>query len=180
VGYISVTRYVPHTARQTAAPLGSLIIPTLFFFFISAELDLEFNDLTGKIPSELGQLTTLSLINLSLNLLTGQMPSELGNLVRVQELTFYRNTLSGTVPESFVHMTSLRKFDISSQVFNTSVTPPQVLTGPLPQDWTTCTSLEQFIVEENFFVGPPPFAFNSVNLSKFEVCFTRWRIRPQI
>jgi Leucine-rich repeat (LRR) protein len=147
----------------------------------TAVLDLEFNDLTGTIPSELGKLTVLSSINLSLNLLTGQMPSELGMLINLQELTFFRNALTGTMPTTFVQMTSLRDFDVSSQVFEISDPPPdiltKVLTGPIPNDWSKCTSLERFNVEENFFSGTPPFGFKSANLCKIDIDVIRSRGR---
>ena len=131
---------------------------------------MEYNDLTGTIPSELGQLTALSLLNLSLNLLTGQIPSELGMLVNLQEITLYRNIISGTVPESLTKMISLRRFDISSQQFDSNTTPPKELSGSFPRDWSKCTSLEVFNIEQNFFVGSLPFLFNTQNLSESILC----------
>lgn len=128
---------------------------------------MEYNDLTGTIPSELGQLTALSLLNLRLNIFNGQIPSELGMLVNLQDITLFRNAISGTVPESLTNMVSLRRFDISSQVFDSEATPPEELNGFFPRDWSKCTSLEVFNIEENFFVGSLPFLFNSQNLSKF-------------
>jgi hypothetical protein len=74
------------------------------------------------------------------------------------------------MPTTFVQMTSLRFFDVSSQVFEISDPASGVITnvlaGPIPNDWSKCTSLERFNVEENFFTGKPPFGFKSANLSK--------------
>ena len=45
-----------------------------------AELWLTFNQLSGAIPPELGNLANLTVLGLSFNQLSGAIPSELGNL----------------------------------------------------------------------------------------------------
>ena len=42
--------------------------------------------LRGKIPSELGNITSLERLHLNWNELSGEIPSELGNLANLQEL----------------------------------------------------------------------------------------------
>ena len=56
------------------------------------------NQLSGKIPSELGDLSSLTLLYLSQNRLTGDVPSELGNLGKLEGLFLYSNQLTGCVP----------------------------------------------------------------------------------
>ncbi|KAK8685046.1 hypothetical protein V6N13_041057 [Hibiscus sabdariffa] len=56
------------------------------------------NQLTGIIPPELGNLTSVVKINLQSNGLTGSLPGELGSLKYLQELILDRNKLQGTVP----------------------------------------------------------------------------------
>ena len=56
----------------------------------SAKLEhlcLDENDLTGSIPSELGNLSNLLLLDLEDNDLSGSIPSELGNLASLGWLT---------------------------------------------------------------------------------------------
>lgn len=62
------------------------------------ELDLEFNELEGSIPSSIGDLVHLTLLNLLLNNLTGSIPNEIGNLSELQSLNLGWNNLSGLIP----------------------------------------------------------------------------------
>ena len=50
------------------------------------EISLNENNLAGTIPSEVGNLTKLFLLNLSSNQLSGSIPSELGNLIMLGRL----------------------------------------------------------------------------------------------
>ncbi len=61
-------------------------------------LDLPASGLTGRIPAELGELTSLRRIVLSDNSLTGAIPRELGELERLVELRLEGNALTGAVP----------------------------------------------------------------------------------
>ena len=56
------------------------------------------NDLTGPVPPELGNLTTLEELWLDGNKLSGPVPAELGQLVNLQELNLEDNELSGSIP----------------------------------------------------------------------------------
>jgi len=55
--------------------------------------------LGGSIPSQLEGLTHLKNLNLSGNDLTGSIPSELGNF-NLKKLCLHRNNLVGCIPES--------------------------------------------------------------------------------
>lgn len=57
------------------------------------------NELTGTIPSELGELGTIEFLSVSRNSLSGEIPSELGGLTAPQRLYLYENELTGEVPE---------------------------------------------------------------------------------
>ena len=58
-------------------------------------LSLVANNLTGTIPSQLGNLSNLTRLNLGLNGLTGTIPSELGNLSSLTRLILAGNALTG-------------------------------------------------------------------------------------
>ena len=62
------------------------------------------NQLTGTIPTELGNLTGLDQFNLSGNQLTGTIPTTFGNLVAMTELYLGDNQLSGPVPASLLDL----------------------------------------------------------------------------
>ena len=66
-------------------------------------LGLEFNQLSGEIPAELENLTTLKWLGLSLNQLSGEIPAELENLTTLEHLSLGDNQLSGCIPASLRH-----------------------------------------------------------------------------
>lgn len=72
-------------------------------------VDLSDNFLTGRIPTEVGQMTSLrTALNLSSNRLSGTIPTELEQLVNLQLLQLHRNALTGTIPSSFGELSQLR------------------------------------------------------------------------
>ncbi|MEO1052727.1 MAG: T9SS type A sorting domain-containing protein [Bacteroidota bacterium] len=56
------------------------------------------NNLVGTIPSEIGELTDLTKLELFKNQLSGTIPSALSNLDNLLFLKLYRNQLSGEIP----------------------------------------------------------------------------------
>ncbi|CAN6557528.1 unnamed protein product [Malus baccata var. baccata] len=52
----------------------------------------------GPIPSSLGKITSLQVLDLSFNSLNGSIPETLGQLTSLQTLNVNSNSLSGKVP----------------------------------------------------------------------------------
>ena len=61
-------------------------------------LDLSFNNLAGALPSEIQQLSALTMLGLGSNKLTGAIPAELGQLGALKELYLCDNQLSEEIP----------------------------------------------------------------------------------
>ena len=93
--------------------------------------------LRGEIPPELGRLANLVTLELGRNQLSGKIPSELGNLTSLTELSVAGNRLSGEVPSSLGNLTNLTGMWIRDNE----------LSGMLPQDLTRLTQLESFFFE---------------------------------
>ncbi|XP_042422611.1 brassinosteroid LRR receptor kinase BRI1-like [Zingiber officinale] len=91
-------------------------------------LDLSFNQLSGEIPSEIGQMYYLIILNLGHNSLSGLIPSELGNLRFVAVLDLSYNALEGPIPWSFSHLAMLSEINLSNNKLNGTI--PEL--GPLP------------------------------------------------
>ncbi|KAH9667860.1 protein kinase domain-containing protein [Citrus sinensis] len=70
-------------------------------------------NLTGTIPSELGNLSSLQTLDLSFNWFSGEIPEELGNLAELEELWLQNNFLTGTIPSSIFNLSSLSILDLS-------------------------------------------------------------------
>jgi len=61
-------------------------------------LNLDQNELNGKVPTELGLLTLLQQLSLASNDLEGTLPSEIGMLTRLSELDLLKTNLQGSIP----------------------------------------------------------------------------------
>ncbi|KAL2494654.1 putative LRR receptor-like serine/threonine-protein kinase RFK1 [Forsythia ovata] len=93
------------------------------------------NRLSGEIPSDLGNMTNLTYLNLEANQFSGAIPSELGKLINLKTLILSANQLTGKLPISFSRLTNLNDFRISDNI----------LSGPIPdviQNWKQLTRLE--------------------------------------
>ena len=117
-------------------------------------LSLGGNELSGSLPSWLGNLTNLQYLNLSGNELSGSLPSWLGNLTNLQLLYLGGNEFSGTLP-SLGNLTNLRSLWLH---FNQ-------LSGSLPSWLGNLTNLQELRLNENQFSGSlPSWLGNLTNL----------------
>jgi hypothetical protein len=80
------------------------------------------NRLRGSIPTQLGTLGRLILLDLSQNILNGAIPTELAKLDDLVELRLNQNQFTGTIPSVIGIMSSLTYVDLENNG----------LTGPVP------------------------------------------------
>ncbi|GAU51044.1 hypothetical protein TSUD_411760 [Trifolium subterraneum] len=85
-------------------------------------LDLSCNNLTGSIPSQIGNLEKLIALNLSHNYLSGPIPITFSNLTQIESLDLSYNKLSGEIPSQLTQLNFLSTFNVSYN--NLSGTPP--------------------------------------------------------
>ena len=64
-------------------------------------LSLDTNQLTGRLPSWIGELTKLTALDLSDNSFSGTVPSELASLTDMKVLELYNNELTGDLNPIF-------------------------------------------------------------------------------
>ncbi|XP_021679458.1 probable inactive receptor kinase At5g10020 isoform X2 [Hevea brasiliensis] len=74
-------------------------------------LDLSYNSLTGGLPSDIGNMGSLKLLNLSNNGLSGELPIELSKLAYLQYLDLSGNKFKGEIPDKLP--SSLIGFNVS-------------------------------------------------------------------
>ena len=74
-------------------------------------LELDDNNLSGRIPPELGDLAILQSLNLFGNRLSGEIPPELGKLSNMKSLSLGGNRIGGCIPESLSYVS---RIDISA------------------------------------------------------------------
>ncbi|PHU14055.1 hypothetical protein BC332_15260 [Capsicum chinense] len=76
-------------------------------------MDLSINKFEGQIPSMIGDLIALRVLNLSHNGLQGHIPTSLGKLSVVESFDLSFNQLSGDTPETLASLTSLAVLNLS-------------------------------------------------------------------
>ena len=110
------------------------------------DLSLRSNNLTGPIPSELGDLVNLKGLDLEGNALEARIPSELGDLVNLRRLDLEGNALEGRIPSELGDLVNLRWLDLR---YND-------LTGPIPSELGDLVNLRWLWLEANNLTGPIP------------------------
>lgn len=116
------------------------------------------NKLSGSLPSEQwGSLTNLQSLSLYDNDIVGQLPSSMGQLEALAELDLSLNLLSGPLPVEMQNMISLTKLNLAAQ------RGTDKLSGPL-FSFANCTLLEEMNLSNNQFAGslPPNLLENKV------------------
>lgn len=76
--------------------------------YTNPELTLRRRGVGGFIPTELGLMTDLELLDLSENTISGTLPTELGRLTRLNTLVAQHNSLSGSVPSELGELSRLQ------------------------------------------------------------------------
>ncbi|KAJ6364370.1 hypothetical protein OIU76_029341 [Salix suchowensis] len=111
------------------------------------------NRLSGEIPKELGNITTLTTLSLEANQFSGTIPPDLGKLINLQELMLSSNHLSGNLPVSFAGLVNLTDFRINDNNFS----------GTIPifiQNWKKLKRLE---MHATGLEGPIPSNISLLN-----------------
>ncbi|XP_040987473.1 receptor-like protein 56 isoform X9 [Juglans microcarpa x Juglans regia] len=109
-------------------------------------LDLSCNKLTGSIPSELGQISSLHALNLSYNQLTSTIPESFSKLTPLESLDLSHNSLSGEIPSTLIDLTFLEVFSVANNN----------LSGKVPDMKAQFATFEKSSYEGNLFLCGPP------------------------
>ena len=113
---------------------------------VVTELDLNGNNLTGTLPSAIGNLASLKWLSLSHNQLSGSIPVEIGNLTDLRRLYLDSNSLSGAIPAEIGNLTRLHWLLLSSNS----------LSGEIPSEIGNLTGLGFLIIDSNSLSGTIP------------------------
>ncbi|XP_017977169.1 PREDICTED: putative receptor-like protein kinase At3g47110 isoform X3 [Theobroma cacao] len=118
-------------------------------------LNLEDQKLVGSLPPSIGNLTSLTRINLVNNNFRGEIPQEIGRLLRLQHLNLTYNSFGGQIPTNLTHCTELV---IIRLAFNG-------LIGQIPDQLASLSKLEFLLLQANNLTGTiPTWIVEVVNL----------------
>lgn len=97
-----------------------------------AVLDIKHNKLKGTIPESLGLLRSLTVLDLGHNQLRGAIPFSIGSLSKLTNISLAYNNLTGAISEShFLSLYNLKYLDLSSNKLTFNITnnwkPPFLL-----------------------------------------------------
>ena len=116
-------------------------------------LVLDWNGLTGEIPTRLGNLSNLEILALNSNRLTGEIPTELGKLSNLELLALSSNRLTGEIPTELGSLSNLELLALSSNR----------LTGEMPTELGNLSNLELLALESNRLTGEIPTELGSLS-----------------
>ena len=117
------------------------------------ELNLDSNQLTGTIPSSLGNLSELTSLSLHRNQLTGSLPSSLGGLSQLEVLSLGGNQFTGQIPSSLGGLSNLTGMYLWGSE----------LTGPVPSWLGNLSNLEVLSLSENQLTGTIPSSLGNLS-----------------
>jgi hypothetical protein len=121
-------------------------------------LALDYNELSGSIPSSISSVTALKSIWLHNNMLTGTLPP-LQGLTSLEHINLNKTMLGGSIPADWGKLTRLETLDLSELIG---------VTGVIPSSFRNLTSLKRCILDLTLIQGTfPEFFGDLVSLEFF-------------
>ena len=149
-------------------------------------ISLASNNLTGRLPPEIGQLQHLVGLRLYGNRMSGSIPPELGNLSKLRSLNLDGCFLHGIIPPEVGQLTGLVHLSLGGNELSGSI-PPEMgqltnlialtlsgneLTGAIPPELGNLKNLDRMFLSNNALTGSIPSEFGRLENLRTLVLFT--------
>ncbi|XP_024964175.1 probable LRR receptor-like serine/threonine-protein kinase At1g53430 [Cynara cardunculus var. scolymus] len=135
-------------------------IPTRFGQLPLRILSLLGNRISGPIPEEIGDISTLEELILEDNLLQGPLPPNLGRLTRLRRFFLDGNNLNGTIPVSFGNLINIEDFRMDGNR----------LSGRIPDFIGNWTRIKALYLQGTSMEGPIPSTISLLkNLTEMRI-----------
>ncbi|KAF2320049.1 hypothetical protein GH714_022533 [Hevea brasiliensis] len=115
-----LTGTIPPTQFVKQSPLGSSAIFAFNFSSLQILL-LSGTQFSGPIPTSIGELQQVLMLDLSRNSLSGPIPPEIGNCFHLTFLDMSQNNLSGSVPPEISNIHILNYLNLSRNHLNQTI-----------------------------------------------------------
>ncbi|XP_058103388.1 uncharacterized protein LOC131246945 [Magnolia sinica] len=125
-------------------------IPTQWASMRLQRISVGVNRISGPIPKELGNITSLTSLVIEANQISGYLPPELGNLTNLQRLIISSNNFTGELPGALAKLSNLKDFRISDNHF----------TGKIPDFIQNWKQLERLDIQGTNMEGPIPYGIS--------------------
>ncbi|WP_419161681.1 leucine-rich repeat domain-containing protein [Candidatus Palauibacter sp.] len=116
------------------------------------QIDLNRNNLSGEIPTEIKYFPHLRLLRLDYNRLEGEIPPEIGQLTELRRMDIDGNEFKGSIPPEIGKLEKLRELWMGGNE----------MTGPIPPEMGNLASLEEVHLYEARFEGSIPEEFGKL------------------
>ncbi|KAJ0688319.1 putative non-specific serine/threonine protein kinase [Helianthus annuus] len=113
------------------------------------------NRLTGSIPKELGNISTLTTLSVEDNLMSGTIPEELGNLASIERLYAFLNFFFVLLFDALCISSSYQLIYVCP-IFNCRFLNSNSFSGTLPASFANLTTIKEFRIGGNNFSGKIP------------------------
>nr|XP_048330018.1 receptor-like protein EIX1 [Ziziphus jujuba var. spinosa] len=175
-----VTLDISNSGLGGRIPLGLSELPNLEFLYLGYNglsaschqllggrwekiqvLDLKENNLHGKLPASIGNLTFLSHLDLSSNSVDGGIPSSIGKLCNLISLGMFNNYINETLPK-FLEGTEICLSRRPFPILQSFVLSDNYLVGNLPEWLGHLENLVELDLSSNYLNGQIPASFGSL------------------
>ncbi len=126
--------------------LTGRIPPEIQYFPYLRLLRLDHNQMHGEVAREIFQLTELRRLDIDGNNFIGRIPPEIGNLTELRELWMGANEMDGPIPPELGDLESLRRLNLYDVAFD----------GPIPEELGKLTELRELNIWDTRIEGPIP------------------------
>ncbi|XP_057500745.1 probable leucine-rich repeat receptor-like protein kinase At5g63930 [Actinidia eriantha] len=162
---VYLSSWSPSSSSDSAGPCGGV------FEGVACDeqgrvvnISLQGKGLAGKIPPEIGQLTSLSGLYLHFNQLHGVVPKEIASLSELSDLYLNVNNLSGEVPPEIEKMSNLQVLQLC---YNK-------LSGSIPTQLGSLKKLSVLALQYNQLGGAIPASLGDLTmLKRLDLSFNR-------
>ncbi|BAT80989.1 hypothetical protein VIGAN_03062300 [Vigna angularis var. angularis] len=138
---------------------GTLLNLNLSSFPKLLRLYVSYNNLSGPIPRQIGNMSKISVLKMKHNYFSDSIPLTIGMLANLVTLDLSCNLLSGTIP-SLRNLTNLEHLILFSNL----------LSGPIPEDLGGLHHLRTIKLLDNHISGPIPSSIGDLpNLMKLRL-----------